>query len=629
MRAAKPASLRRGLFEPLESRCLLAVDCQTDQDDVDLTLLTDGQAPLADDAITASDAGSTAGTAFNLGELGATRSLNGSVGGFDTADVMRFTVADESQVSIELGQLGRDIDLYLFDGSGQLLYVSNRGGNASESIATTLDSGTYYILVSPWRSARSTYVLTVGATPTAEVQPDPPTNNDPPNPGNDPPAETPLAQFPDVAYYGGSNEWNVNAVGAPESWAQGYTGEGVVVAVVDTGVEMNHPDLINQLWVNAGEIAGNGIDDDGNGYVDDVSGWDFASNDNNPHDGNGHGTHVAGTIAAEANGFGATGVAPDAAIMPVRVLGNNGSGTAFGVAAGIRYAAEMGADIINLSLGGGYSSVILAAIEYALQLDVLVVAAAGNESAGVPGYPARFSAGLSNVISVGAHTSSNGIAGFSNDVGGSGAVQVDAPGSGVYSTYTGGRYGRLSGTSMAAPHVAAVAALALSANSNLSATELRSLIVAGADRSISGSDALGGVNAAVTVARAAAGDVSGSSSVPGQGQPTTQGSFTARQFSPSFADAVVAQWSARAGAADNGVSTDSTHSSAIEPADSIAVAPRAHAADLVALAFADDGGPQVPSVTPAADSIAAGALDDIFSDRLLDWLDAPAAVLLV
>ena len=98
-----------------------------------------------------------------------------------------------------------------------------------------------------------------------------------------------------MAYYGGSNDWNVNSINAPEAWAQGYTGQGVVVAVVDTGVDMNHPDLVSQIWVNPGEIAGNGIDDDHNGYVDDRSGWDFSAGDNNPDDGNGHGTHVAGT----------------------------------------------------------------------------------------------------------------------------------------------------------------------------------------------------------------------------------------------------------------------------------------------------------------------------------------------
>jgi subtilisin family serine protease len=135
-----------------------------------------------------------------------------------------------------------------------------------------------------------------------------------------------------------------------------------MIAVIDTGVDLDHPDLVSSLFVNPGEIAGNNLDDDNNGFVDDVHGYDFANRDANPNDTNGHGTHVAGTIASSKNGVGATGVAPDAKILPIRVLGDDGSGISIDVAAGIRYAAQMGADIINLSLGGQYSSVIDAAI---------------------------------------------------------------------------------------------------------------------------------------------------------------------------------------------------------------------------------------------------------------------------
>jgi len=314
----------------------------------------------------------------------------------------------------------------------------------------------------------------------------------------------PTISFPNVPYFGGTRDWNINAINAPESWAQGYLGQGVVVAVVDTGVDWDHSDLVSQIWVNPREISGNGIDDDQNGYVDDIRGWDFVTNDNNPDDGQGHGTHVAGTVAASNNGAGATGVAPNARIMPVRVLGDDGSGSSSAVAAGIRYAAANGADIINLSLGGSLSSAIQSAIQYAQQQNVLVVVAAGNESAAVPSYPARHSATFTNTISVGAYDSSYTLASFSNDVGTSGAVQVDAPGVSIYSTVPNGSYATYSGTSMAAPHVAGLAALALSANSNLTAAQLRTLIVDGTSQAVSGSDSQGGVNAAITVALAVA-----------------------------------------------------------------------------------------------------------------------------
>ncbi len=314
--------------------------------------------------------------------------------------------------------------------------------------------------------------------------------------------EAPL--FNSVDYFGGRAEWNVNATETPEVWNAGFTGEGVTVAVIDSGVDYRHADLIDNIWSNEGEIAGDGIDNDGNGYIDDYFGWDFVSNDASPLDGNGHGTHVAGTIAAGHNGFGTTGLAIDAEIMPIRVLGDDGSGSSLGVAAGIEYAVDNGADIINLSLGGGYSPSILAALQYAADNDVFVVAAAGNEGQGTASFPARHSATLNNVISVGASNSRGQAAGFSNQPG-SGVIQVDAPGVNIQSTVPGNGYRSFSGTSMAAPHVAGVAALALSADPTLSAETLRNVIVAGANVSVQGSLALGGINTNAAVSIAAAG----------------------------------------------------------------------------------------------------------------------------
>lgn len=435
-------------------------------------------------------AGGTLNTARDLGSVGSAIAQE-YVGPEDRVDIFRFTVDQRSDLELSLVDLSEDADLRLLNARGQRLAISNQSGSADELISGQVEAGTYYAVVTPWESAASTFTVTVDAEAIAE----------PP----DLPGEGDGGSFPDVPDLRGANNWHLNAVNAPEVWAQGYTGEGVLVAVVDTGVDLDHPDLASNIYVNAGEIAGNGIDDDGNGFVDDVSGWDFTTNTNDANDINGHGTHVAGIIAADSNGFGATGVAYDATILPVQVLGDNGSGSNRSVADGIRYAVDAGADIVNLSLGGGFSSLIRSAIRYAELNDVLVVAASGNESSATPGYPARFSNEFSNTLSVGAFDINEQLAGFSNRVGNSGAVQVDAPGVSVYSTYPDGRYARLSGTSMAAPNASGVAALALSANPDLSAAQLRALVVDGATESIVNSDSIGRVNAAVTVARAAGG----------------------------------------------------------------------------------------------------------------------------
>ena len=152
--------------------------------------------------------------------------------------------------------------------------------------------------------------------------------------------QNPFPTWPDLT---GFANWGLNEVNAPEVWNNGYTGEGVTVAIVDTGIDLDHPDLVSNLWVNPGEIAGNGIDDDGNGFIDDIHGYDFNGNDANPNDFNGHGTHVAGTVASASNSYGSTGVAYDASIMAVQVLSASGSGSMFDVAAGIIYAVDNGA----------------------------------------------------------------------------------------------------------------------------------------------------------------------------------------------------------------------------------------------------------------------------------------------
>ncbi|HQT32157.1 MAG TPA: S8 family serine peptidase [Thiobacillus sp.] len=244
----------------------------------------------------------------------------------------------------------------------------------------------------------------------------------------------------------------------PESWDITTGGAGCIVAVLDTGTQWVHADLDANIWSNTGEIAGNGIDDDGNGYVDDVRGWDFYSRDNNPDDADGHGTHTAGTIAAEGNnGTGVTGVAWNCKIMPLRFLGPNGGSTADAISA-LNYAVAKGVKVSNNSWGGGgYSSALYNAIANTRGIGHVFVAAAGNDGINTdssPSYPASYD--LDNIISVAAMDNNDSLASFSNY--GATTVDLGAPGVDIASTYPGG-YAWMSGTSMAAPQVAGVAAL--------------------------------------------------------------------------------------------------------------------------------------------------------------------------
>jgi len=473
-------------------------------------------------------AGDSFSTARDLGPLTGHHVLSESVGHADRADVYRFRVDGGDRIAIGLQGHREDLDLYLFDAYGRRLARSFRGGTLAESIRGTLGAGEYFVAVVPYLQAASRYDLTLDVsdpaarspivhrparppvppthpTPPPPVAPTPPVTPPPTSPGTAPGTVPGTPQrLPDVPYFGTALDWNVNQVRAPEAWAAGFTGQGIVVAVVDTGVDLNHPDLVNNLWRNLDETPGDGIDNDGNGFVDDVFGWNFADRTNRPQDTNGHGTHVAGTIAAARDRVGSTGLAYQATIMPVRVLGDRGSGSVLDVAAGIRYAVDNGADIINLSLGGGFSRAIDLALQYAQQHDVFVAIAAGNDGGGSPSFPAIDSRALGNTISVGANDRAARHATFSDRVGQSGAVQVDAPGVGIFSTLPNGRYGQLSGTSMASPHVAGVAALALSANPSLTAAQLRDVLVGSADRSVAGSDSVGGIDAALAVSLALA-----------------------------------------------------------------------------------------------------------------------------
>ncbi|AUT03878.1 peptidase S8 [Nostoc sp. CENA543] len=287
--------------------------------------------------------------------------------------------------------------------------------------------------------------------------------------------------YNEVADTGGNN-WGLDMIKAPEVWQNGHTGSGTVVAVIDTGVDYNHEDLKNNIWTNTKEIPGNGIDDDGNGYVDDVRGWNFNGNNNETYDDNGHGTHVSGIIAGENNGYGVTGVAYNAKIMPIKVLNSSGSGSYSAIANGIYYAVDNGANVINLSLGGDFSSQTLkSAIEYASSKGVIVVMASGNDGGSAPGYPARYA--KNSGIAVGAVNQAGNLTDFSNRAGSNELAYVTAPGQSVYSTLPGNQYASYSGTSMASPYVAGVVALMLSANPNLTESQIRQIITGTAGNS--------------------------------------------------------------------------------------------------------------------------------------------------
>ncbi|MFO0279914.1 MAG: S8 family serine peptidase [bacterium] len=423
-------------------------------------------------------AGNTLATARAITVGSSTTSYTDWVGSTDTNDYYCFTLANSGNFNLGLTGMTADADVQLLNSSGSVIASSVRAGTASESITSQLSAGTYYIRVYPY-TGDTNYNLAVSAT-TATVTPgySAISGYGLVNAAKAVAGALNQTPFADVPTFGGANDWGVNLVNAPEAWASGYTGQGIVVAVLDTGVDRNHADLAGNIWTNAGEIANDGLDNDGNGYVDDVYGWNFANGNNNTLDGNRHGTHVAGTIAAANNGFGATGVAYNSRIMPVKVLSDSGSGSYSGVAQGIRYAVDNGADVINMSLGGGStSSAVQSALQYASSRSVIVVMAAGNAGAAQPGYPA--SNATSWGLAVGAVNSSNQMASFSNRAGSNSSMRyVTAPGVQVYSTLPNGGYGFLSGTSMAAPHVAGLVALMLSANPNLTDAQVRQIITA-------------------------------------------------------------------------------------------------------------------------------------------------------
>jgi subtilisin family serine protease len=300
--------------------------------------------------------------------------------------------------------------------------------------------------------------------------------------------------------------WGIEKIRAIEGWnefdlddsgdfdaSETRPGEHVVVAVIDSGLDVDHPDITGNLWRNSAEIPDNEIDDDGNGLVDDIIGWDFVDGDAIPEDRAGHGTHVSGTIAAHGdNQIGVIGVAPWAKIMALKGLSDTGSGNAVALANTIRYAADMGADIISASWGGiGESETLTSAFRYAHDLGVLSIAAAGNSDANVAGFSP---ANIDEVLAVAATDPDDVRAPFSNfGIG----IDLSAPGVAILSLNANGGanliaeerperivdrdYLQINGTSMACPHVSGVAAVLLSQEPGQSLDDLRGRLLAGAE----------------------------------------------------------------------------------------------------------------------------------------------------
>jgi subtilisin family serine protease len=288
-----------------------------------------------------------------------------------------------------------------------------------------------------------------------------------------------------------SQQWAHQVIQSVQAWDLSQGSSEVVVAVIDTGTDHNHNDLRDNIWRNPDEIAGNGIDDDGNGYVDDTIGWNFVNNSNSPmaddNPGN-HGTHVAGIIGAVGNnGIGVIGASPRVKIMPLKFLSASGSGNISAAVKAIDYAISKRVKIMSNSWGGPqYSQALADAVGRARQAGILFIAAAGNGgSDGVgdnndssPNYPSNISS--NNVIAVAASNSSDSLTRFSNY--GARTVHIVAPGENIYSTKNDNTYQNLSGTSMATPLVSGVVALMYALRPDLSYLQIKQALLDNVDR---------------------------------------------------------------------------------------------------------------------------------------------------
>ncbi|MEG4113122.1 MULTISPECIES: S8 family serine peptidase [unclassified Microcoleus] len=457
--------------------------------------------------------------ARDLGVLGGTQTIADSLNNARPDGLYRFTLPATSDFKLTVSGLTADVDVALIkdlNGDNSIdftdIIASSQQPNLSpEAIDIDgLAAGTYFVRVYQYQGSTN-FTLNLSATPATVL-----TNNASNLQGFDSrfgfglvnaAAAVAKAQgtatFPDVPDLGG-DEWGRDLIKAPEVWARGLTGDGIVVAVIDSGVDYNHPDLTGNIWSNAGETgvdaigrnkASNGVDDDNNGFVDDFRGWDFVNNDNDPMDDNNHGTHISGLVAAKKDGVGITGTAPTAKIMPVKILDGAGVGKIRDEINAINYAVANGAKIINVSLGGlQLNAQELDAIRAAEAQGAIVISAAGNDARPQVDYPARFANEVG--IAVGGVTRNGLFADYSNRAGAETINYFVAPGgdggttdSGdVYSTVPlsqpGIPYRYFAGTSMGVPQVSGVIALMLQANPSLTPGDIKRVLAETANRAV-------------------------------------------------------------------------------------------------------------------------------------------------
>lgn len=284
-----------------------------------------------------------------------------------------------------------------------------------------------------------------------------------------------------MAYTNEKYLWSIYRVKAPAAWDAGFTGKGVVVAVLDEGVDLGHPDLAPNLWTNPNPNSAT---------CPGMHGYDFVDDDTDPSDGGGHGTHVSGTIAAAANGQGVVGVAPEAKIMALRGLGYFG-GTNYMLARGLKYAADCGAQVVNNSWGGSNRTrAFRDVLEYGTAKGVTYVFSSGNSyrAGNRPSWPVSYSTELAGVIGVGATSNDNRRTAFSSA---GNYVTVAAPGGTIFSTVPRAQapnnpYAFLQGTSMAAPNASGVVALIYQARPNITPEQVRQVLTWSANGTITG-----------------------------------------------------------------------------------------------------------------------------------------------